>query len=201
MILELTPKFASDEAVKAARIALGEMPVQNLMLFWSKLARMSLKTGTFRKQKKAIDGASTLIEVDDKLINHPGLKVMLKTDMVRVSEKNEAKVPSTLTEDDFESWWAAYPPRMVKGKAVKIGKPTTKRYFFNQIRDRETFDNLMSATTNYSGLCNNLPKDPERFLKADFWKEYLSDAMENESSKAGILPLIDEETMNRMLGQ
>jgi len=68
----------------------------------------------------------------------------------------------------FENWWLSYPKR----KGRKIGKEKTS-VLFRKI-PKEELENLKTATANYSRECNGYPKDPERFLRNDFWRDYVN---------------------------
>lgn len=65
----------------------------------------------------------------------------------------------------FEIFWETYPAR--RGK--KVGKKTAF-YHFQKI-PLESIDRVIANAKNY-GVGNELPKDPERFLKNDFWMDW-----------------------------
>ena len=67
----------------------------------------------------------------------------------------------------FEKWWRSYPKR----NGRKVGKRKAAP-IFNEIPKKD-WDLLKEATLNYSHECNGLPKDAERFLRGNFWKDYL----------------------------
>jgi hypothetical protein len=72
---------------------------------------------------------------------------------------------TVIKEKKFELFWEVYPKR--NGK--KVGKVTTTQLFMKfSLKD---IDRLIANAKNY-GLGNDYPKDPERFLKKDFWKEW-----------------------------
>ena len=70
----------------------------------------------------------------------------------------------------FASFWQAYPKRAGR----KRGRANAER-LYKKIRasDRPA---LMAATARYAIECNGYPKDCERFLRNDFWREYAEPA-------------------------
>jgi hypothetical protein len=171
MNLEVTPNFVEDKSIREAMLYLSSNGhvTEDLVLAWCKVARMVLKTGKFQLRKKAIKEVSTVVQVDERT-SSVGIDAMLKTDMLR---HVEGATNGVLEDEKFEQFWEAYPKRFVAGKWIKVGKSNAKKRFAVLIRDEETFQLLMLATKNYSTLCNKLPKDAERFLKENYWKEYI----------------------------
>lgn len=83
--------------------------------------------------------------------------------------------PDILTPDSFisvfETFWKLYPLR--NGK--KVGKKECEEFFLKNIK-KEDFNFLLEATNNYSNsktAKDNYAKDPIRFLKKDFWKDWI----------------------------
>lgn len=74
-------------------------------------------------------------------------------------------VPRDL-ETKFESFWATYPPR--DGK--KIEKQATKQLFLKLSESDQ--DLALVASRNYANS-GRMPKDPKRFLQADFWRDWI----------------------------
>lgn len=68
----------------------------------------------------------------------------------------------------FELFWKAYPAR--RGK--KNCKQLARNYFNSKPWPGNEFDLLMQAVVNYAAT-GELPKDAIRFLKADFWREWV----------------------------
>lgn len=182
--IELTELFSDDITLKEAAKALRETGValENLILAWCKLGRSAWKTGMYMPKKKLLRDASLVVELDDKIFQEPGYKVMEEKGMIRIADTGET-VKSVLSDEKFEEFWKAYPFRDVNGRKVKVGKAQAKRRFNNIIVNEKTFAELMLATQNYSRLCNKFPKDCERFLKDGFWREYASDAELTENAK------------------
>jgi hypothetical protein len=73
----------------------------------------------------------------------------------------------------FENWWCIYPPR----KGVKCGKQAAKEAFLRVITSPEAYNNLIAATNAYKGSRQlqelDCAKDAERFLKKDYWKDWI----------------------------
>lgn len=71
----------------------------------------------------------------------------------------------------FEEFWELYPKR--DGK--KVGKAEAKKYFVAKIKDEE-FLLMMQAVRNYAsskGCRDGYAKDAIRFLRQDFWKDWI----------------------------
>lgn len=70
---------------------------------------------------------------------------------------------------DFEEFWKDYPRR-------QGNPPQGKANAFEQWRKLppEDIPQVMLALKHYTKSCNGYPKDPERFLKKDFWKDHLT---------------------------
>jgi hypothetical protein len=169
--IQITPEFVNDEKLKSvtARLAMQAVPYSNLLTMWSHVAKKVLQSGQFYLRAPKMKELSAVVEIDEKVFVNPVFAIFEELDMIKRTEI-EAPV-SVLGEADFENFWATYPAR--NGK--KIGKVVAKRRFFNVVRTREQFDQIMDATVNYGKACGGYPKDAERFLKNDFWKEYMSD--------------------------
>ena len=88
--------------------------------------------------------------------------------------KGEKKLKGKKTlKFDFEAFWKLYPTR--NGK--KVGKQETLNLFIKSIATPEDYADLISAVKNYR-ICeqieNGYAKDPIRFLKNNFWKDWLT---------------------------
>ncbi len=68
-------------------------------------------------------------------------------------------------KEKFDEFWNVYPTR--NGK--KVGKQTSNELFY-KLPIKE-LDRIIKNAHNY-GINNQYPKDPERFLKKDFWKDW-----------------------------
>lgn len=89
--------------------------------------------------------------------------------------KKETITKETLTKESnfFEDFWKIYPAR--NGK--KIGKKDSQAFFVKQFTKQEDCEALLQATKNYSksqNVLNGYVKDPVRFLKKDYWQEWLT---------------------------
>ena len=78
---------------------------------------------------------------------------------------NRVKGIGNIYDEKFEEFWKIYPTR--NGK--KVGRKTSRDLFFKQ--QPEDFDWIIANAKNY-GIGNAFPKDPERFLKNEFWKDW-----------------------------
>jgi hypothetical protein len=82
--------------------------------------------------------------------------------------------------DEFERFWTAYPPN---AKGRKRGKAAThKRWAKLSGEDREL---IIEAARTYAAEEREFVKDPERFLKDDFWRDYLEVAEARPLQSAG----------------
>ncbi len=72
-------------------------------------------------------------------------------------------------EPAFEELWSIYPKR--PGQPLH-GKPATyKRWKSFALEERPE---ILLAAKNYAKRCGDYARDPERFLKEDFWRSYLT---------------------------
>lgn len=98
-----------------------------------------------------------------------GLARTLKGSMDKDKDKDMDK-DKELYEISFNEFWENYPKR--NGK--KIGKKITKVKFF-KLKNSDLSD-IIAATKNYSEskqVMDGFAKDPERFFKNDYWKDWL----------------------------
>lgn len=82
---------------------------------------------------------------------------------------------------EFSAFWDSYPSR--EGK--KLEKAATLKEFFKIPEKDHTL--VVIATRNYANS-TRLPKDPKRFLKDDFWREWIEPAEANIVSCNGKTP-------------
>lgn len=87
-----------------------------------------------------------------------------------LTKPNLTKPIDSLRSDDFGPFWDLYPKR----KGRKVGKQAALKLFCKLPRD--CLPDLLRAVTNYAGGCGEFPKDAERFLKNDFWRDWVDDA-------------------------
>ena len=83
-------------------------------------------------------------------------------------KSNAAKSPRADYPEWFEQFWKAYPANKAgrkrgKAKTLTLAKkiPATER------------DDLTTAAGNYAKEAGEFVRDPERFVKDDFWRDYL----------------------------
>lgn len=78
----------------------------------------------------------------------------------------EKKKNKEIYKEKFDLFWKAYPGR----NGRKVGKQNSKKNFF--LIPESELDNVIKAAK----ICcdeTDFPKDPERFLKDNYWKDYL----------------------------
>ena len=68
----------------------------------------------------------------------------------------------------YERWWETFPKRDGRVRGKKKTYPLFKKI------NKADYLNLKSATINYSS--EEFIRDPERFLKDDYWKDFVSTA-------------------------
>lgn len=81
---------------------------------------------------------------------------------------NEKPSGTSAYSEAFERWWKIFPKRGGRVRGKKNAYP-----LFNRIPKSE-YQNLKKATDNYAK--EKRIKDPERFLKNDYWKDFIEDA-------------------------
>jgi len=82
----------------------------------------------------------------------------------RVKKNKKKKIEYS---EAFERWWKTYPLR----NGQRVGKKKTFTYF--QQIPKEEWENLARATQRYKITSDGKPKDPERFLRDEIWKDLL----------------------------
>jgi hypothetical protein len=192
----LTSNFYNDESIKTAyreTLKTTNNPL-SFMTIWCGLAKRVLQSGQPMLRKPELNKVSLVVETNEQ--DAPAFKAMEAASMLKQTTE---LAPSALGEGNYEEWFKSYPYRERKGKKIKV-RGASKRRFFNVIRTREDFDLLMKATAQYSSLCNKLPKDPERFLKDDFWREYAPELITGArtSGTSGTLSL-DKDKITELL--
>jgi hypothetical protein len=92
-------------------------------------------------------------------------------------KKKKEKKDALVYSDEFETFWKTYPKR----KGRRPGKGSASLMFEKiPLTDRES---LTLAVNNYSQECNGLPKDAERFLRNEFWKDFVEPKGRNDCQK------------------
>lgn len=94
--------------------------------------------------------------------------VSTREEGLKEGNKEGRKKVITYTQD-FEDFWKSYPKR-------QGNPPQGKANAFDQWQKLPPDDlpQVMLALNHYTKTCNGYPKDPERFLKKDFWKDHLT---------------------------
>lgn len=80
-------------------------------------------------------------------------------------KEKKSKEEKNIYTEKFSLFWEIYPKR--NGK--KVGKQATWKKF--QKLKLSDLDLIIKNAENY-GVGNDYPKDPERFLKDDFWRDW-----------------------------
>jgi hypothetical protein len=200
MQLQITDKFFNDEAISQAyREASGpqKLPL-GFLTVWCSVAKRVLQTGQVTPSAKKLKDVSTIIEARPDDTESPAFKALEKHGMILISDTNV--VASSLGDAQYEEWFKSYPYRDVNGRKVKV-RGKSKVRFFNTIRTEEAFTQLMAATVEYAKLCNGKPKDPERFILNDFWKEYFSAGSDDNSAVSTSLAAtgLSSEELDKLL--
>ena len=94
----------------------------------------------------------------------------------REEKRREEKKKETPLRPLFDLFWQAYPPR--NGK--RLGKVSASKLF--QKLSQADQEAASKAASNYAAskaAGDGYAKDPERFLKADFWKDWLEPEVSN----------------------
>ena len=109
----------------------------------------------------------------------------------REKEREKESIKKTYA-DKFEDFWGAYPKR--NGK--KVGKQAAQRKFEKiPVAD---LDRVIANARNY-GINNDYPKDPERFLKDDFWKDWETPQQPKQIGQKYGRQEVSNEALKRMM--
>lgn len=92
---------------------------------------------------------------------------------VKKSKEKKRNIRAAKISEAFERWWKTYPER----EGRKLGKKVAAS-IFKKI-PQKLWDDLKIATTNYIKYleCGVNAKDPERFLRNNFWKDFIKPAV------------------------
>jgi hypothetical protein len=93
------------------------------------------------------------------------------TPSVSVSFASSVKTKKTFAENDFSAWWSLYPKR----NGRRVGKQECILFWKDHLKEQD-IEPLMAATRSYaSTVKQGYARDPIRFLKKDYWKDFTSD--------------------------
>jgi hypothetical protein len=168
---QITSEFASDDKLKEAQKLLHSqsIPSSNLLVSWNHIAKKIMQTAKL-KPRAPKGEISTVVELDDRVVDSPGVAVLESLDMLKRTNKK----PSTLPPERFETFFSVYPFRITEsGAKTKGSKREALKAFSIEIQTEEDFQNLMSAVENYKKICSTKPKDAVRFVRGGFYKEYV----------------------------
>lgn len=93
---------------------------------------------------------------------------------------DKASASKAFYDNGFSAFWSIYPKR--RGKIV--GKQKAREYFGRL--DPDDLPKVIANAKNY-GINNDLPKDPERFLKNDFWRDWDTPQEADKPKSGGFL--------------
>jgi hypothetical protein len=124
--------------------------------------------------------SSSLIPDASSLMPHPSKDRGVVNHTLRSDERGEGEPAYGVDNFTtwFEGWWLLYPKR--NGK--RIGKGTAQK--IAQGISSKWWDDLTVAVTNYAAS-GQIAKDPERFLKNDYWREWLEPAVPETGGRNG----------------
>lgn len=130
-------------------------------------------------------------DTTDSTANEPQMVLQTVSQTVPQTDPNNKnkEVKKNKETEAFNEFWDLYPKR----KGRKVGKTVTMQ-IFSKI-PAEEYINVITATRNYATsdvATGGYAKDPERFLKKDFWRDWLEVAV-NESDQ----PLVRDTNADR----
>jgi hypothetical protein len=199
LVVELTPNFADNKTIAEAIRLCGNR--QAVLYVWSSIARKVLSTGTHTKHTGKINDLNKRVGMPTSLydgLNKAALEA-LRSSGALVARDYKA-VESELDESHFNVFWQIYPSR--KG-TVKVGKANTRREFAARIRSQADHAALMAAVVKYKSMTNReYVKDPERFLKNDFWRDWIPDTYGDATAPELQTPkTFDNSSIDTLLGR
>jgi len=118
-------------------------------------------------------------------VDSSGGRVETEENRIEENRKEQNRIRDIL----FGDFWDVYPRR--RGKIV--GKKKSKELFARM--DFEDLKTIIVNAINY-GINNEFPKDPERFLKDDFWKDWETPQLP-EQPKQGYLTPSEKQDIER----
>jgi hypothetical protein len=133
-----------------------------------------------------IDGAALILSNGTKQILYP-LANVLKVDFEGVTMERKKQPPKKKSYEyskPFESFWQIYP------KYPRVGKYKTYQYYQDEVTSSSNFADLMLATKSYSDHIveyNRKARDPERFLKDGFWRDWIPEGESHGSDSKGMV--------------
>lgn len=102
------------------------------------------------------------------------------SDQPAINHKQEYKevknIKNNIYTHDFERFWKAYPNRHGR----KVGKFATFKYYQKKLLNGDK-ESVIAAASNYANsktAKDGYAKDPIRFLKDDFWRDWITEHIE-----------------------
>jgi len=119
-----------------------------------------------RWNKEKQDASASVLHMQTGMQNDaiPDVRYQIPEEPTPSTPKKPAAYPEW-----FEAWWQVYPARN--------GKKAGKRSAYDLCRhlSEADVDLLLIATANYAACTENAyAKDPERFLKKDYWRDMIT---------------------------
>lgn len=129
-----------------------------------------IKYDTYQSQKETIN----------RQINNQTNRQSTGNQQAINSKQEVKKERSIIYPPFFEDFWKAYPKR----NGNKVGKAKTLKLFVHLLNgDREL---IIKAAENYAAsktAKEGFAKDPERFLKDDYWKDWIEAKQDGGESR------------------
>jgi hypothetical protein len=97
-----------------------------------------------------------------------------------INEEGINEEEHSVHAEPFDEFWEIYPPR----KGRKAGKRDTRPVFAKI--DPKDIPLLLIATANYAASCGEFARDPIRFLKGDFWRDFIEPASVSAPSRKSV---------------
>jgi len=105
-------------------------------------------------------------------------------------EEHAAKTPRPYP-DEFEDWWSIYPPNASGRKRGKAASHTVWKTIAGD--DRQI---LLEATRHYAAENQEFIRDPERFLKRDWWRDWVGQPEKTNQASSRVPTSADLENYN-----
>ncbi len=154
----------------------------NKMKKWEIITSKSTNHGTVVTVCN-FDSYNELIQDDNKQSNNQTTNEQQTANKPTTTNKNIKNVKNIKNKDTYEvkfaEFWGLYPKR----KNRKVGKAKA----FEQFKRLKEVDIelILKAVKNYALEAGDFAKDAERFLKNDFWRDYIENVTITNNSKGG----------------
>jgi hypothetical protein len=180
--------------------------IQNILVFFSEKKRIFWKSSNgyvYIKIPKFVELADNYHRLkgfrekqnDNKLvvIKKENDNKLITSKEVEVEEDKDIKKESIKKENfNFEKFWNLYPKR--NGK--KVGKQECQIFIKDKIKPNE-HEPLLKATGHYANsdeVKRGYARDPIRFLKKDYWQDWVDGSGTKGQVQSAPLPKFNEDT-------